>query len=79
MKKILKNFLCDETGAMSVDAMVVLGGTTWMLMVVVSDIGTATLDLADRVGHEMQYNSVIYDILEGYGPGSPKTRGESGV
>ncbi|MCB1359477.1 MAG: hypothetical protein KDK53_24185 [Maritimibacter sp.] len=80
MKKILKNFLFNETGAMSVDAIVVLGGATWMLMVVVSDIGLATVDLADRVGHELQYNSVINDILEGYGPNSPKQRGgESGA
>ncbi len=80
MKNILKTFLRDETGAMSVDAIVVLGGATWMLMVVVSDIGLATIDLADRVGHELQYNSVVNDILEGYGPNSPKVRtSESGV
>ena len=80
MKNIITKFLRNESGSASVDAIVVLGGATWMLMVVVSDIGLATVDLADRVGHELQYNSVINDILEGYGPNSPKQRGgESGA
>lgn len=74
MKKAIEKFFRDEGGAASVDTIVVLGGTTWMLIAVVLDIGAATIDLSDKVSHELQYNAVVYDILEGYGPNSQKVR-----
>lgn len=74
MKNIITKFLCNESGSASVDAIVVLGGATWMLIAVAVDISSATLDLADRVNNELRYNSVVYDILEGYGPNSRKVR-----
>lgn len=45
-----------------------------MLVAVAMDIGTATIDLSDRISHELKYNAVVYDILEGYGPNSNKVR-----
>ena len=74
MKNIITKFLCNESGSASVDAIVVLGGATWMLIAVAVDISSATLDLADRVNNELRYNAVVYDILEGYGPNSRKVR-----
>lgn len=74
MKNTIERFLRDEGGSASVDAIVVLGGTTWMLVAVAMDIGTATIDLSDRISHELKYNAVVYDILEGYGPNSNKVR-----
>lgn len=80
MKKAVERFLRDETGAASVEEIVVLGGAMWMLVAVAMDIGSATITLGDRVSHELQYNAVIYDILDGYGPNSKKVRDtESGV
>jgi len=80
MKKAIGNFLRDEAGAASVEEIVVLGGAVWMLVAVAMDMGAATIDLSDRISHELEYNAVIYDILDGYGPNSKKVRGaESGV
>ena len=74
MKAAFGRFLRDESGAATVDSIVVLGGSTWMLVAVAIDVGAATVDLSDRISHELEYKQVLNDILEGYGPGSPKTR-----
>ena len=72
MKKAIGSFLRDERGSASVEEIVVLGGATWMLVAVAIDISAATIDLSDRITNELQYNAVIYDILEGYGPTRPE-------
>jgi len=77
MKKAIANFLRDERGAASVEEIVVLGGATWMLVAVAIDISAATVELGDRISNELQYNSVIFDILDGYGPNSNKVRGDA--
>ena len=76
MKTTLGRFLRDESGAATVDSIVVLGGLSWMLVALAIDIGAATVVLSDRISHELEYNRAIYDILEGYGPNSPKARAE---
>ncbi len=76
MKTVFGRFLRDESGAATVDSIVVLGGLTWMMIAVAIDIGAATVELSDRLSHELEYNRAIYDILEGYGPNSPKARAE---
>lgn len=74
MKKAIGKFLRDERGSVSVEEIVVLGGALWMLIAVVTDISVATVSLSDRISNELQYNSVLNDILEGYGPNSKKVR-----
>ena len=74
MKTVFGRFLRDESGAATVDSIIVLGGSTWMMVAVAIDIGTATVNLSDRISHELEYNQVLNDILEGYGPNSKKVR-----
>ena len=70
----IRTFLRDERGAVSLDAFVVLWGTSCMLVTVAVDINGATVELGDRINNELRYNEVIYDILEGYGPWYSKVR-----
>ncbi len=74
MNRLFGRFLRDESGAATVDSIVVLGGLTWMLVALAIDVGVATVALGDRIGHEMEYNQVLNDIVTGYGPNSPKAR-----
>jgi Flp pilus assembly pilin Flp len=72
MKTVFGRFLRDESGAVTVDSIVVLGGLTWMLVAVVIDIGAASVALTDRVSDELEYNQVLHNILDGYGPDSTR-------
>jgi len=72
MKTVIDRFLRDESGAATVDSIVVLGGSTWMLVAVAIDIGAASVELGDRISHQMEYNQVLRNIVEGYGPDSTR-------
>ena len=70
MKKAFERFLRDETGAVTVDFVVVWGGTMWMAMGLVSDIGYATVGVSDRISERLEYSTILSEILDDYGPGS---------
>lgn len=66
----LANFIRDEAGAVSVDFIVVWGGSMWMALGLVGDIGTATLSVTDKINDRLEYTSVVAEIVGDYGPGS---------
>jgi len=72
MKQALVKFLRDETGAVTVDEVVVLGGSMWMAMALVTDIGYATMSVTDKINDRLEYATVISEILGEYGPGSDR-------
>ncbi|MCB1336421.1 MAG: hypothetical protein KDK10_02825 [Maritimibacter sp.] len=65
-----KTFLLDDSGAVTVDSVIVMGGVVWMGAAVVGDIGVATMGVTDRINERLEYSSVIAEILGDYGPGS---------
>lgn len=68
-----KTFLLDDSGAVTVDSVVVMGGVVWMGAAVVSDIGFATMSVTDKINERLEYSSVIAEILGDYGPGNEVT------
>lgn len=63
-------FLRDESGAVTADSVVVLGGLSYMFLALVLDIGSAAVNLADDINDELLYNETLHAILEGRGPGT---------
>lgn len=74
-----KTFLLDDSGAVTVDSVIVMGGVVWMGAAVVGDIGVATMGVTDRINERLEYSSVIADILGEYGPGAEQDGGEEEV
>lgn len=70
MMKAFTRFLRDESGAVTVDSVVVLGGSVWMAAVVVGDISVATLDVGAKINQRLEYASILAEILDDYGPGT---------
>ena len=64
------HFLYDDTGAVSVDSVVVLGGASYIFLALVLDITAATIDLAEDINQQLLYNDTLHAILEGRGPGT---------
>ncbi len=77
MKNLIGNFLRDETGAVTVDSAVVLGGTMWMSVSLAMDIGVATMDVTEKINERLEYSSIIAEILGEYGPGSDLAGGSA--
>ncbi len=78
MKQTLVNFLRDESGAATVDSVVVLGGSMWMSVSLAVDVGAATIYLTDEITNRLEYTSIVAEILGDYGPGSDPSGGTEG-
>ena len=74
----LAHFLRDESGAATVDSIVVLGGSMWMSVALAADVGAATIDVTDKINERLEYSSVVAEILGEYGPGSDGAGGTEG-
>lgn len=72
MKQILAKFLRDESGAVTVDSVVVLGGSAYMALALVADVGYATMSVTDKINERLEYSTVLAEILRDYGPGSER-------
>lgn len=67
---MLKRFWNDESGAVTVDYVVFLGGVVWMGMTVVGDVARASMSLTDQVVERMSYSAIVADIYGAFGPDS---------
>ncbi|MCB1328707.1 MAG: hypothetical protein KDK28_04260, partial [Maritimibacter sp.] len=67
MLNAVKKFLGDETGNVTIESLVVIGGSVWMAGVIVTDISTATLAVTERLETRLEYRTIVEDILGGYG------------
>ncbi len=70
MKQALAKFLRDESGAVTVDSVVVLGGSMWMSLALAVDVGAATIDVTEKINERLEYSNIVAEILGEYGPGS---------
>ena len=70
MLRSLKRFLRDERGNVTIESLVVIGGSVWMMGVVVGDISVATMGVTERLENRLEYSSIINDILDSHGPDS---------
>ena len=68
MKKTILKFLRDDTGAVTVDSVGVIGGSIWMAMTIAGDIGAATLVLSEKIDNRLEYESILQEILDSHGP-----------
>lgn len=69
MIKEFKRFLSDETGAVTIDSVIVMGGSVWMAAAVVGDISVATMGVTDKINERLEYASIVADIMGDFGPG----------
>ena len=67
MLKSFKDFLRDEGGNVTIESLVVIGGSVWMAGVLISDITFATMVVSERLNTRLEYTSIVEDILGGYG------------
>jgi Flp pilus assembly pilin Flp len=63
---MLRNFINDESGAVTVDYVVFLGGVATMALTIVSDIAQATMTITDRINERTSYESIIAEIEQSY-------------
>ena len=70
MIKSIERFLRDERGNVTMESLVVIGGSVWMAGVVIGDISVATMGVTERLESRLEYSSIVNDILAGYGPES---------
>lgn len=68
MKQALQKFLRDESGAVTIDSVVVLGGSMYMAMAIVADVGYATMGVTEKINERLEYATIIAEILDDYGP-----------
>ncbi len=78
MLRSFKRFLRDERGNVTLESLVVIGGSVWMAGVVVGDISVATMGVTERLESRLEYSSIVNDILDGYGPNSELAGGSDG-
>jgi len=78
MLRSIKEFLRDERGNVTIESLVVLGGSVWMAMVVVSDITFAAVGVSNRIENQLEYSSIINQILDSHGPDSEQAGGSDG-
>ena len=71
----IKEFLKDDSGAVTVESVVVLGGSVWMAMVLVGDIGSATISVTDRINERLDYTAIVAQIHDSYGTGTATSGG----
>jgi len=67
---MIGRFLRDESGAVTVDYTVFLGGVIWMGMTIVGDVATATMFVTDKVNTRMSYARIVEEIHGSFGPDS---------
>lgn len=67
MLNTIKTFLRDERGNATIESLVVIGGSVWMMGVVLTDVSVATMDVTERLGHRLEYTSIVSDILGDFG------------
>ena len=67
MLNSVKKFLRDEGGNVTIESLVVIGGSVWMAGVILTDISTATMAVTERLETRLEYRSIVEDILGGYG------------
>lgn len=75
MFKEFERFLRDETGAVTVDSVIVFGGSVWMAAAVVSDVSVATMGVTDKINERLEYSSIVAEIMGEYGPGGAQDSG----
>jgi len=74
---MLKTFIHDESGAVTVDYVVFLGGVATMALTIVSDIAQATMSITDRINERTSYESIIAEIEQSYGTDRPVVVGNN--
>jgi len=77
MNNTIKEFLRDEGGAVTVDSAVVLGGSIWMALSIVTDVSVATMSVTDKINERLEYSTIVAELLGEYGPDSGSD-GDSG-
>lgn len=65
---MFKDFFRDESGAVTVDYVVFLGGVATMALTIVGDIAQATMSLTDRINERTSYESIVAEIEQSYSP-----------
>ena len=75
MLRSFKEFLRDERGNVTLESLVVIGGSVWMAGVVLTDISVATMGVTERLESRLEYSSIINDILDSHGPESERAGG----
>ena len=78
---MFKDFLLDESGAVTVDYTVFLGGVVWMGLTVVGDVSAAMMYLSERTEGQMSYEHIyeqVYGVTETSGPLPGPDAGGSG-
>lgn len=73
MFKAFREFLLDDSGAVTADSAIVMGGVIWMAGAVVSDVSVATMGVTDKINERLEYASIIAEIV-----GSPSEGAENG-
>lgn len=72
-------FIGDESGAASVDGMIVLGGSIWMAFALVSDVAEASLNLTNDINDRLEYANIISEIMGDFGPDAGNPGNHVGV
>jgi len=65
---MFKKFFHDESGAVTVDYVVFLGGVATMALTIVGDIAQATMSLTDRINERASYETIVAEIEQSYSP-----------
>lgn len=71
----IKRFLRDENGFVTIESLVVMGGSVWMAGVVLTDITIATIGVTTRLETRLDYTSIVAEVLQEYGPESTSDSG----
>ncbi|GGD47093.1 hypothetical protein [Sinisalibacter lacisalsi] len=75
---MIRVFIQDENGAVTVDYVVFLGGVVWMGMTIVGDVARATMHLTDRVNERTSYELIISEIQQSYSSGVAPVADDTG-